>query len=193
MSYALRDVEKVKAPSVMGLVFFRTGENKNIGFIFWLKLLLFEIMFGEEMLNNLVMTASYSNSGVFELSSEIEDSGWKKQINYHIPNGIINNLFKCQITEMMYYKFYKQYLILETDDIEKPVKCGEVLDISNVEFKVSKDRLHQFMELKKLYNFIGATLNIIFDGLVYMCSKRLDFALLSGVLIEYFRKIVIRL
>ena len=139
------------------------------------------------MLDNLVITSSYNNTNILRVGAGVNDSGWNRQIAYHIPNGIINNWFKNQITEMMYYKFCKQYLILETEG--NSTINGSIIDISETDFKVSKERLHQFMELKKLYNFIGATCNIAIDSVVYLVSKRIDIAIVSGAIFEYMRKI----
>ena len=189
MALHIKDTEKLKTPSVLKLLFFRAENNKDVPIFLWIKILITELFFAEEILDNLVMTSSYNNTGIFELSGGAKDSGWNRQICYHIPNGIVNNFFIKPITEMIFIKYYRQYLIIETDCQLIPINEDNSIDISEVDFKVSKERLHQFMELKKLYNFIGVILNILFDSIVYLATKRIDFAILSGAVIEWIRKI----
>jgi len=189
MVFHIKDAEKFKTPSVLKLIFFRNENNKDVSMFFWFKILITELFFAEEILDNLVMTSSYNNTGSFDLSGGAKDSGWNRQICYHIPNGIVNNFFIKPITEMIFIKYYRQYLIIETDSQLIPINGDNSIDISEVDFKVSKERLHQFMELKKLYNFIGVISNILIDSIVYLATKRIDFAILSGAFIEWLRKI----
>jgi len=186
--YKVIDTQKAIAQNYFSLVFFR-GENvKNeVSLLRWIWLCLIEMLFGEELLESIVTTAS--NSGCPEDKDKDRKYGEPSQLNLHIPNGILTNLFRRQIIQVLYYKFYLQYLFLLP--VTNPYKnvTNYTIDVSRIRFRFRKSLLYLVIAFRRVYLFAALILNIAVDISVYLISESVFYAIAAGFIIELLRRL----
>lgn len=77
----------------------------------WIWLCILEMFFGQELLESLVITAS--QSGCPEDPDPKGLYGKPMHLNLHIPSSIFTNLFRSQLVELLFYKYYLHYKFIE--------------------------------------------------------------------------------
>lgn len=172
------------------IVFFNKGLYKEVGLNLYLKLLLVELIFGAELLSNLVATSSYANpeKWVKKDNNGVIDNGLYRQLSFHVPYGILNILFMNSIFQLLYFNFFKQYQLLKTDSSDQIIQNKDSIDIRRIWFGVDKEILYQFTEVTKLYNLFWLIINILLDIAVYIVVNDITITALFAVLFEYFRR-----
>ncbi|ELA9714041.1 TPA: hypothetical protein KD131_004734 [Vibrio parahaemolyticus] len=189
MDYKIIDKSWYPKTNLFKAVFIRNEENRSlIGRLKWLKLNAIEIIFGAELLENIINTSTDSS----ERGDQCE-YGKKLKLNSFIPSGIFTNMFRSQLLEVLYYKYYKQYQLLrpsdsfDENDIDRTKK---VVDCSLIRFASFKEVLHQLVALRRVYEFNHLLFNVMIDISVYVVSNRIDLAILSALLVETVRRIL---
>ncbi|EDL70750.1 hypothetical protein A1Q_3795 [Vibrio campbellii HY01] len=145
-------------------------------------------MFGAELLENIINTSTGSS----ERADQCE-YGKKLKLNFFIPSGIFTNMFRKQLVEVLYYKYYKQYQLLRPDgsfDEHDIDKTNKVVDCSSIRFASFKEVLYQLVALRRVYEFNHLVFNVMIDISVYVVSNRIDLAILSALLVETVRRIL---
>ncbi len=94
-------------------MFFRTDELKeHVTLYKWFILTIVEMVVGPEIIESIVTTGS-----VPPFKTIVKDDSYKfgaeRHLTLHIPSGIVTNILRPIIIELLYYKFHKLYLILE--------------------------------------------------------------------------------
>ncbi len=169
------------------IVFFR-GERvyDKISSIRWFWLCIIELIFGEELLECLVTTAS--NSGCPEDKDFERKFGDPKHLNLHIPSGLFTNMFRNQIIQVLYYKFYLQYLFL--GPVSEPYinekEC--TIDVSLVRFRLNKSLLYLVIPFRRVYILSAILFNGIIDLTTYFITSNITYAILVGVCTEIIRR-----
>ena len=171
--------------SYIKLVFFRSERVKSdVSVVDWFVLTVIEFMFGEELLEQLIITAAYNE--------ESKKTGHFLHLPDMVPSGILTNYFRHKICQLLYYKYYRHYLFLAS---EATIKENGALDNEN-ELNLSRDRfamrhdlLYQVIAFRRVYILQWVIFNLLIDMVVYF-SMDLQAALLSALSIEGLRRIL---
>jgi len=147
----------------------------------WIWFWILEIFFGEELLENLVMTSTNNESLPLRL---------------HIPGGFFTNCFRNQLIEMLYYKFYLQYLLLipeserEWDEMREFLEKDATvpLDISNTRFWFKKCSLFQIIEFRRTYLLMAITMHSLNSTLFYTITHNEIWTISIAALLELLRR-----
>ena len=178
----IKDDTKSHTSSYFWLVLTRqSDEAKEIGIIDWIKLTLFELMFGEELLEQLTLTSSYNNVG------ENQKTGHMLHLNDIIPAGFLTNLFRQQILQLLYFKFFKIYLFLASESEVR--ESDSVVDLTRSRFAMRHELLYQVIAFRRVYILCWLCFNISIDLIVYSTSD-LQTAILSALTIEGLRRLL---
>lgn len=158
-----------------------------ISFPRWVWLTFIEFVVGDELLENFITTASYS--GCPEDNDKDGKFGLPQQLNLHIPSGLLNNIFRKHILQVLYYKYYLQYLFLSpVGEPNKDFK-DKTIDVTRVRFRFQKDLLYLVIAFRRIYLLFWIIFNVFIDLNVYWWSDKIEWALLCALLIEAFRRL----
>jgi hypothetical protein len=162
--------------------------DDDITIIDWITLTLIEFMFGEELLEQLVITASYS-------SNSLGKSGRFLHISNMIPSGFLTNIFRQKISQLLYYKFYQHYLCLVP---EEPIDGRSIrsdniteskINLSRERFSMRHDLLYQVIAFRRVYILLWVVLNLSIDIIIFL-NFDLQAALTSALTIEGIRRML---
>ncbi|WP_020411181.1 hypothetical protein [Microbulbifer variabilis] len=171
-------------------VFLRDQELKGqIGYFKWLIITLVEMIVGSELLESLIVTGSVPPHNTIE---KIDSSkyGSEMHLSLHIPAGLVTGIFKRQILEVLYFKFYCRYEIL--DKVGEPFinHRNRVIDCTRVRFRARKSLFYQFIALRRVYDLFWLVLNLLIDVIVFFITTDIKFALLAALIVEALRRIL---
>ncbi|MXR36660.1 hypothetical protein [Craterilacuibacter sinensis] len=184
--YTVIDSTKVLDGHYLKKLFWRAEPLKNeVSACKWLWLTAVEIVFGKEILEHMVINASVASVGNHP---HVKDHGKIMHLSRHIPAGIVTNLFRKHIVEVLYYKFYRQYGILSPEESPYPKEGKRIIDCSQNRFCVDKTYLEQFISFRRAYDFSWLIINILTDAIIYFVSSDLTLAMLSALVVEAFRR-----
>ena len=167
------------------LVFRRSDQVKEITLFNWIVLTLIEITFGAEILEQLIITSAY-NEG------KVEKVGHFLHVSNIVPSGIFTNLLRNKIYQVIYYKYFKQYLFLKTEshfNEEEFVQEDGSLLLNRVRFGMRHELLYQTIAFRRTYILVWICLNLLMD-LVVFATADFQAAIISAVSIETFRRIL---
>lgn len=167
--------------SVFGLLLKR--HNTQVCSITWIKMLLLESYLGEQLIEMLVNTSSFSKGSPGDIAFNIPTNGWKAELEEFIPSTGINKILKSHIEQLLLCKFTNHYgLLREAKLPAKDNPGGRNL------YELNPEKLYLLTELKLSYNTIWVSLNFVADIAVYAISKDITMAMLSGGIIEFIRR-----
>jgi hypothetical protein len=182
------DGQKPIKQNYFSLVFFRDDRVRGkVSRLRWMWLCLIELLFGEEILESLVTTASVS--GCPEDKDPERKYGKPQQLNLHIPSGIFTNLLRKEIIQVLYYKYYLQYLFIRPIAEPYENKNTYVIDVTCDRFRLDKGLLYLVIAFRRVYIFSALLFNIVVDLVVYLISSSLEAAIVAAVLTESIRRI----
>ena len=188
MSYQIKDQSRFHTNNLFKLVFCRNSKTKEvISFSRWLYITLFEILFGSELIENII------NSSICPSNTSGSDTslyGRKQKLNLYIPSGFFTNMFRKQLIEVLYYKHYLQYAILEPSHKPEVNKELNQIDCTDTYFSAFKEMFNQLIALRRVYDFSFLIFNLSIDIVVYLVTDRIDLAIVSALLIESFRRTI---
>jgi len=188
--YRVIDKTTAYEKSYIGVVFRRNDRLKNdISLIKWLWLTLIELVVGFELIESIVTTASVPPYG----KNQKEDSGKygaELHLSLHIPSGLITNFLRPQIIELLYYKYYYQYLLLSPVGEPDINDTKNIIDCTRTRFRARKEIFYQLIALRRVYDFSWLVFNLSVDLIVYYLSSNLEWALVSALTIEGIRRLL---
>lgn len=154
----------------------------------WFWLCLVEVLFGQELLENFVTTAA--NSGCPEEPDENREYGEPNQLNLHIPSGFFTNLFRTQILQLLYYKFYLQYLLILP--VAEPLisEQASTIDVTRVRFRLRKSLLCLVIPFRRVYLLTALGVNLVADALAYAVTTNLSVTFFVAVGLELVRRLL---
>ena len=112
------------------------------------------------------------------------------QLSQHIPRGFFSDLFKKSLVEVLFYKFYLQYLLIEPRDGVDQDDHRMINECSNSKFSVFKLKLWSVIAFKRVYILNWIVINGTVDMFVFMVSSNFDMVLLTAILIEALRRLL---
>ena len=177
------------APNYFKAVFRRDEERTaHVPLHKWLWYGCLEVFFGEELLESLITTASLSGSP--DAEDPKGEFGWPLQLGLHVPAGIFSNLFRRQLVELLYYKFYCQYLLIEPVATVYSDSSGSHWDVTRVRFRLRKKLLYQLIAFRRVYLAEALALNFLVDAVVFAASQSFPMALLAAATVEAVRRLM---
>lgn len=176
------------APNYFKSVFFRDARTAHVPWHKWVWYGCLEVFFGEELLESLITTASLSGSP--DAEDPKGEFGWPLQLALHVPAGFFSNLFRRQLVEVLYYKFYCQYLLIAPVADVYADESGGHWDVTRVRFRLRKSLLYQLIAFRRVYLAEVLALNVVMDLLVFTLSNSIAFALLTAAVIEALRRLM---
>ncbi|CUB05422.1 hypothetical protein [Marinomonas fungiae] len=183
------DTSSIVKQNYFKLVFFRGRQVKGKVPLFkWIWLCFVEVLFGEEILESLVTTSSLSGSPEDE---DVEGKhGYPQQLNLHIPVGLFTSFFRGQILQVLYYKYYLQYLFIEP--LADPLinEAVGAIDVSRVRFRLRKSLLYLVIAFRRVYVLIALLTNFSLNVLVYFVTESFEVAFISALLLEVARRLI---
>jgi len=183
------DTQAPIAQNYFPLVFLR-GERvkQKVSLFRWVWLCLIEVFFGQELLESLVTTAA--NSGCPEDPDPNRVYGEPNQLNLHIPSGLFTNIFRRQILQLFYYKFYLQYLFVLP--VAEPIENEQTntIDVTCVRFRLRKSLLYLVIPFRRVYLLTAVAMNLTADALTYVITTNLYVVVAVGATIELARRIL---
>lgn len=185
--YAVVDhLQVVKTNMFKGFAIRNAEVQAHVGLLKWIWLCFVEILFGEEIIESIVTTVSVENSNRRYKSS---DYGVALNLSRHIPSGVMTNLFRKSLVELLYYKFYIQYLLIEPRDAIDLNESKREIDCTRIRFSVFKQKLWQVIAFRRVYIFSWIILNMSIDSIVYFSSSNISMALISAFVVEGVRRL----
>lgn len=171
------------------IVFFR-GERvrDKLSLLRWSWLCAIEVLFGKELLESFVITAS--NSGSPEDLDEKREYGEPNHLNLHIPSGIFTNLFRQQLLQVLYYKFHLQYLLILPLSTPFEDQQRGTIELTRVRFRLRKSLLYLIIPFRRVYVFSAIAVNLAADLLAYLLTTNLWVAFTVGASLEFIRRIL---
>ena len=111
-------------------------------------------------------------------------------LNLHIPSGFLTNLFRAQLVELLFYKFYLQYKFIEPVG-EPPFenKAAGEINLHGVRFRLKKSLLYLVIPFRRVYLISALTFTITTDLLVYVATSNISTAIVVAVMLEFIRRI----
>lgn len=154
----------------------------------WIWFCTLEVFFGQELLESFVTTAA--NSGCPEEPDPNREYGEPNQLNLHIPNGIFTNLFRSQLLQLLYYKFYLQYLLIQP--VRKPYEDenGELIDVTRIRFRFRKSLLYLVIPFRRVYLLAAVAINLSADLLAYLFTTNVTVSIFVGIAVEFIRRLL---
>lgn len=175
------------APNYFKVVFFRDAERTaHVPTHKWLWYSFLEVFFGEELLESLVTTASLSGSA--DALDPEGKYGWPLHLSLQVPSGLFSNLFRKHLVELLYYKFYHQYMLIEPIADVYADSTGKHWDVTRVRFRMKKELLYQLIAFRRVYLAEALALNMVGDALVYAATQSAFAAMLSAFALESLRR-----
>jgi hypothetical protein len=164
--------------SILKTVFFKSSQQ--ISTFKWLKLLFLEAYLGEQLIEMLANTASFNKDQSGDLAFDIKPNGWKVNLEEYIPATVINSLLNKHIIDLLETKFVHHYQLIQSVKINS----------DNVKklYELNNQKLFLLTELKLSYNTIWVTINLLIDTVVYIITKDITWALVSGAIVEFIRR-----
>lgn len=182
------DAQRPIIQNYFALVFLRNGRVKaRVSRTRWLWLCIIELLFGQELLESLVTTAS--NSGCPEDPDPKREYGEPNQLNLHIPSGLFTNLFRPQLLQLLFYKFYLQYLLILPLAEPYEDESAATIDVTRVRFRLRKSLLYLVIPFRRVYLISALTLNLAVDLAAYVVTANVSIAIVVGVVIEFTRRL----
>ena len=177
------------APNYFKAVFRRDEERTaHVPLHKWLWYGCLEVFFGEELLESLITTASLSGSP--DAEDPMGEFGWPLQLGLHVPAGFFSNLFRRHLVELLYYKFYCQYLLLQPVADIHVDDSGKNWDVTRVRFRLRKELLYQLIAFRRVYLAEALALNFLVDAVVFAASQSFPMALLAAATVEAVRRLM---
>ena len=177
------------APNYFKVVFFRDKQRTaRVPLHNWVWYGCLEVFFGEELLESLITTASLSGSP--DAEDPKGEFGWPLQLGLHVPAGFFSNLFRRHLVELLYYKFYCQYLLLQPVADIHVDDSGKNWDVTRVRFRLRKELLYQLIAFRRVYLAGALALNLLMDVVVLAATNSIPFALLTAAAIEALRRLM---
>ncbi|WP_157579940.1 hypothetical protein [Teredinibacter turnerae] len=177
----------VKTNMFKGFAIRNNTAKESVGLLKWIWLCIVEIMFGEELIESIVTTASVDNMSDRYKSS---DYGIALNLSVHIPSGVMINIFRKSVIEVLYYKFYIQYLLIEPRDEVDINQHKSEIDCTRIRFSVFKQKFWQIIAFRRIYIFSWVIINASIDLVVYLFSTSISMALISAFIVEGLRRLI---
>jgi hypothetical protein len=182
--------KKALNPNYFKTVFVRDNRVKNyhVSLCRWFWLCFLEILFGEELLEHLVITSTWNGTN----DTGDNSFGQPLYMNLLVPSGLLTNWFRLQLYQLVFYKFSQQYLLIQifpADGEPTVVDSTNELDISNLHFQFRKELLHQIIPFRRVYLCTALAVNFSADLAAYFLTSSVTFAIVVGVLIESVRRL----
>lgn len=187
-NYSALDHSQVVNTNMFKAFAIRNKETmERVGLLKWIWLCVVEIMFGEELIESIVITASVENTSDRYKSP---DYGVALSLSMHIPSGVMTNLFRKPLIEVLYFKYYIQYLLIEPRDEVDINQTKREIDCTRIRFSVFKQKLWQIIAFRRVYIFSWVILNASIDLVVYLFSSSISMALISAFIVEGLRRLI---
>ncbi len=138
--------------------------------------MLVEIVFGPELLESFVTTASASPDPAF---------GWVAPLNRHIPKGFVIDRFRSTLLSVLYYKHHLQYCMLDHTNLGTIISKGDCLDLTTARFAIRKSILHQVIYFRRVYFFLFLAGNLGLSLLTYLFSDSLSAAVVGFLAVHF--------
>ncbi|MBL3591841.1 MAG: hypothetical protein JMN24_19010 [gamma proteobacterium endosymbiont of Lamellibrachia anaximandri] len=183
------DNSNVVKQNYFKVAWFRNEELKNqVSLLRWIWLCILEVMFGEELLENFVTTCPDNTSP--EHKNGNNEYCMANMLNSHIPNGIFTNLFRRHLIELLYYKYYLQYLMIIPSSQDSVHVKGKTIDLTRSPFWFRKKLLYQVIAFRRVYILSAITLNLTVDVAVFIYSSDLAVTAMVAVSLEATRRLL---
>lgn len=179
------------SPAVKGLyirIVLRRSDRviNEVSLYDWIKLTALEFLFGEELLEQLVVTAAYNEKEKSKL-------GHLLHLTDMVPSGILTNYFRSGICQLLYYKYYRHYLFLGTEADLVPAtrqsEAGDTLLLQRDRFGMRHELLNQVIAFRRVYILAWTLFNITIDVAVWATADLMA-ALVSALSIEAIRRLL---
>ncbi|PSV23526.1 hypothetical protein C0W44_01675 [Photobacterium leiognathi subsp. mandapamensis] len=189
-NFKVIDKKDFNGKSYLSTVFLRSKELKSeVSLLKWIKLTLVELAIGVELLENIIM--SFSVAPYDGYKKELgENYGATRHLSIFVPYGIFNNIVREAAIEVLFYKYYKQYYLLqpaEEYDVDKE-SCS--INCTRTRFSARKDLFSELIAFRRVYELCWLLFNVAIDIAVYLLSNSLEAAIASAISIEGIRRLL---
>lgn len=183
------DNQRPIVQSYWKLVYFRDTDRvaPYVSRLMWTRLCLLEVLFGQELLESLVTTSSAS--GCPEDPDPGRRWGYPAQLNLHIPSGLFTNMLRTGLVEVMYYKFYRQYLFIRPVDEDLHLDRQEC-DLTRVRFRLNKELLYLVIPFRRTYLATALATNLTADLLVFAITTNPWYVAATAAGLEGIRRLL---
>ncbi len=187
-SYRVVDNTSTPGQNLFKIFAFRNDKvSQYVSRYKWFWLCFVEVLFGEELIESLVTTASVKNQSD---RFNHKNYGLALPLSQHIPAGFLTNLFRKQLIEVLFYKYYMQYILIEPLEKIDIQKDSRKIECSSKRFAVFKQKLWHIMPFRRVYVFSWVFINVILDVVVYLITSDLDMALMTAFVVEGVRRLL---
>lgn len=189
-NFKVIDKKDFNGKSYLSTVFLRSKELKSeVSLLKWIKLTLVELAIGVELLENIIMSFSVAPYDGYKKKLG-ENYGATRHLSIFVPYGIFNNIVREAAIEVLFYKYYKQYYLLqpaEEYDVDKE-SCS--INCTRTRFSARKDLFSELIAFRRVYELCWLLFNVAIDIAVYLLSNSLEAAIASAISIEGIRRLL---
>lgn len=189
-NFKVIDTQNKSTGSYLKLVCYRNTDLKaQVTRFKWFVMTIVEMVVGTELLESFVTTGSVHPYQTI-IKDDSDNYGNELHLSLHIPAGLITNILRNQIIELLYYKYSLQYLILEPVGEPYVNKEESTIDCSRTRFRARKEIFYQFIALRRVYDLFWLIFNLTIDLMVFLITTDIKFALLSALAVEALRRLL---
>lgn len=189
-NFKVIDTQNKRTGSYLKLVCYRNTDLKaQVTRFKWFVMTIVEMVVGTELLESLVTTGSVPPYQTI-IKDDSDNYGNELHLSLHIPAGLITNILRNQIIELLYYKYSLQYLILVPVGEPYVNKEESTIDCSRTRFRARKEIFYQFIALRRVYDLFWLIFNLTIDLMVFLITTDIKFALLSAFAVEALRRLL---
>ncbi|EGR2849586.1 TPA: hypothetical protein ACGF4L_003847 [Vibrio cholerae] len=189
-NFKVLDKQGFNGKSYLSTVFLRGKELKSeVTLLKWIKLTLVELAIGVELLENIIMSFSVAPYDNYKERLG-ENYGATRHLSIFVPYGIFNNIVRETAIEVLFYKYHKQYYLLqpaEEYDVDKQ-SCS--INCTRTRFSARKDLFSELIAFRRVYELFWLFFNVTVDITVYLLSNSLEATIATAMGIEGIRRLL---
>ncbi|MGL0949145.1 hypothetical protein [Vibrio vulnificus] len=189
-NFKVLDKQDFNGKSYLSTVFLRGKELKSeVTLLKWIKLTLVELAIGVELLENIIMSFSVAPYDNYKERLG-ENYGATRHLSIFVPYGIFNNIVREAAIEVLFYKYHKQYYLLqpaEEYDVDKQ-SCS--INCTRTRFSARKDLFSELIAFRRVYELFWLFFNVTIDLTVYLLSNSLEATIATAMGIEGIRRLL---
>lgn len=157
----------------LSLYFVRRGQNKDIGRWKWFQMLVVEAVFGEELLENIVICCAADS---------------EHSLNRLVPRGILIDRARELLVEVLFFKHTVQYCMLEATNSGALCEEQGKADVTHVKFRLRTGVAYQIIYFRRVYHAIFLAANIGANLWLYFYHDNLMAAAASFAVVQLFKR-----
>ncbi|MEZ8577527.1 hypothetical protein F0248_08460 [Vibrio crassostreae] len=187
-NFKVIDKQDFNGQSYLSIVFLRGKDLKSEVSLFkWIKLTLVELAIGVELLESIIM--SFSIVPYENYKNRLgENYGATRHLSIFVPYGIFNNIVREVAIEVLFYKYHKQYYLLQPAEEYEVDEHTCSINCTRTRFSARKELFTELIAFRRVYELFWLFFNLSIDIIVYLLSNSIEATIITAMVIEGIRR-----